>query len=202
VRLVLASSSPARLQELLSAGIDPVVRPPGVDESAVREASPERLATTLAALMGEAVLQELGTGTDVAIVACDSVLDLDSRAYGKPGADAEVRARWAAMRGHGGTLLTGHHVGVVRGGAVARATQVAATQVRFADITDDELEAYIATGEPQRVAGAFTIDGYGAAFVSSVTGDPHNVVGISIPLVRLMLADLGVSWTSLWRTPR
>jgi len=85
---------------------------------------------------------------------------------------------------------------------VARATQVAATQVRFADITDDELEAYIATGEPQRVAGAFTIDGYGAAFVSSVTGDPHNVVGISIPLVRLMLADLGVSWTSLWRTPR
>lgn len=205
MRLILASASPARLSTLRAAGVDPVVHVSGVDESVVAATDAAGLATELARLKGEAVLAEVvgaARGSDVAVVGCDSVLDLEGTICGKPGSDAAVRARWRSMRGRSGVLVTGHHVAVVRGGHVGRLTAAASTTVHFADVTDAEIDAYVATGEPQQVAGAFTIDGYGAAFVTGVAGDPHNVVGISVPLLRTMLGSLGVSWTDLWRPGR
>lgn len=199
MHLVLASSSPARLQILRAAGVVPTVHVPGVDESSVTASDPEQLATELARLKGEAVLAELGTGADVAIIACDSVLELDGEIHGKPHTDEVVRERWRRMRGRTGHLVTGHHLVVVRDGEVHRATDAASTAVTFADVTDAEIEAYIATGEPHHCAGAFTIDGYGGPFVERVDGDPHTVIGLSLPLLRRMLADAGVAWPSLWQ---
>lgn len=196
---MLASASPARLSTLRAAGLDPEVLVSGVDESGLDALTPDELAATLASAKGEAVLAEVGTGREVVVVACDSVLEMHGTVHGKPGTDEAVRERWRRMRNEAGTLVTGHHVIVVRQGGVQRSTRTERTRVWFADVSDAEIEAYIATGEPQQVAGAFTIDGYGAAFVSRLEGDPHNVVGISLPLLRLMLADLGVSWPSLWR---
>lgn len=202
MRFVLASSSPARLQLLRRAGLAPEVVAPDVDEAGVTAGTPAELVARLAELKGRDVVGRagVGPGTDAVIVSCDSLLELDGHGWGKPGDDDEARRRWHGMRGREGTLLTGHHVVVVRAGEPDQRTAVAATAVRFADITDAEVDAYVATGEPRDVAGAFTIDGYGAAFVESLTGDPHNVVGISIPLLRRMLADLDVEWTALWRT--
>lgn len=202
MRLVLASASPARLKTLRAAGLDPVVHVSGVDESGVVTDDPRQLAATLARLKAEAVLAERGTTQDAAVLGCDSILVVDGIVHGKPGTDEAVRARWASLRGRSGELLTGHHLIVVRDGAASAATRVATTRVSFADITDAEVDAYIATGEPQWVAGAFTIDGFGAAFVESVEGDPHNVVGVSLPLLRQMLRDAGLEWTSFWRSAR
>ncbi|WP_347348783.1 Maf family protein [Nigerium sp.] len=196
MRLILASSSPARLQVLRRAGVEPIVHAPGVDESGVRAASTAELTAELARLKGEAVVAELRGGhPDAVIVACDSLLDLDGRPLGKPGTPDAAVAAWRALRGRSGVLYTGHHV--VAG--ARRATEVAATTVHFADVTDAEIDAYVASGEPLRVAGAFTIDGLGGAFVTGIEGDPHNVVGISLPLLRTMLAGLGVPWHDLWQ---
>jgi septum formation protein len=200
LRFVLASSSPARLQTLRRAGVDPVVHVPGVDEAAVSAASTGALVAALARLKGEAVLADLGTRRDTVIVACDSLLDVDGVAHGKPADTAEARARWWALRGRSAVLLTGHHLQVVREGVVRADTRVAATTVHFAELTDAEVDAYVASGEPLAVAGAFTLDGLGAAFVTGVEGDPHNVVGISVPLLRVMLAEAGIAWPGLWRT--
>ena len=199
MRLVLASASPARLHTLQAAGVDPIVHVSGVDESVVDERDPQALACALARLKAEAVLAEVGTGTDLALVGCDSVLALAGAIHGKPYTDDAVRERWRLMRGGTGELVTGHHLVVVRGGTVHRDTRAATTRVTFADVTDDEVEAYLATGEPHHCAGAFTIDGYGGPFVERLEGDPHNVVGISLPLLRRMLADAGVAWPTLWR---
>ncbi len=203
MRFVLASSSPARLQTLRRAGLAPEVISPDVDESAVSAPSAADLVMALARLKGGAVLPRLASGGDAVCVACDSLLELDGRGWGKPGDDEEARRRWRMMRGREGILLTGHHVAVLRthasgGRDLRERTAVAATTVRFADVSNAEIDAYVATGEPQQVAGAFTIDGFGAAFVESLSGDPHNVVGISVPLLRVQLAALGVDWTSLW----
>jgi len=125
------------------------------------------------------------------------VLDLDGVALGKPSDSAEAVRRWRSMRGRTGTLVTGHCVVDTRNGKQVEGTS--STQVRFADLSDDEIDAYVATGEPLNVAGAFTIDGLGGAFVTSLAGDHHTVVGISLPLLRDLLHDLDVEWTSLWR---
>ena len=130
------------------------------------------------------------------VIGCDSVLALDGEILGKPASDDEAIERWQQMRGRAGVLHTGHCViDTHREVWLARS---AATQVRFAHVSDEEIEAYVATGEPSAVAGAFTLDGLGGAFVSGVTGDPHNVVGISLPLLRLMLEELGFVWTEFW----
>nr|WP_090592617.1 Maf family protein [Auraticoccus monumenti] len=194
-RLVLASQSPARLATLRSAGVHPEVLVSGVDEDGVVADSPAALAARLAELKATAVLERLGDWPDDAVlVGCDSVLEIDRVAYGKPG-DADVaRERWRSMRGRSGVLHTGHHV--LAGTSARSAT--ASTTVHFADLGDAEIDAYVATGEPLQVAGAFTLDGLGGAFVTGIEGDPHNVVGISVPLLRELLADLGLSWTSLW----
>ena len=143
----------------------------------------------------------LAEDPDALVLGCDSVLELDGQVYGKP-ADAEVATqRWRLMRGGSGTLHTGHWVVDNRDrGSGATLGATASTVVHFADLSDAEIEAYVATGEPLAVAGGFTLDGFGGAFVSGVTGDPHNVVGISLPLLRLMLDELGFVWTDFWTT--
>lgn len=200
MRLVLASQSPARLATLRQAGIHPEVIVSRVDESAYRADSVPDLTETLARAKGEAVAEMIGVDLPepTAIVACDSMLELDGHGYGKPGSADVAVARWYRMRGRSGTLHTGHHIILVEPGRVRRSTRVASTQVTFADLTDAEISAYAATGEPEKVAGAFTIDGLGGPFVTRIEGDPHNVVGISLPLVRQMLLDLGVNWQTLW----
>jgi len=193
-RLVLASASPARLATLRRAGLSPEVVASRVDESGVDEGSPERTASALARLKARSVAA--GLDSPAVVVGCDSVLDLDGETHGKPGSAPEAVSRWRRMRGRDGVLRTGHHVVDTRTGREASA--VASTRVHFADVSDAEIEAYVATGEPLVVAGGFTLDGLGGAFVEGVEGDHHNVVGISLPLLRRLLAELGVAWTDLW----
>jgi septum formation protein len=190
---VLASASPARLKTLRDAGLAPEVVVSGVDESEVEPAAPAEYALKLAQLKAVAVA---ALEKRAIVIGCDSVLALDGEVLGKPAHEAEAIERWKQMRGRAGVLHTGHCViDTHREVWLARS---AATQVRFAHVSDEEIEAYVATGEPLAVAGAFTLDGLGGAFVSGITGDPHNVVGISLPLLRLMLDELGFVWTELW----
>ena len=192
-RLVLASASPARLATLRSAGIGPEVVVSGVDESQVRTADPAGLAVELAQLKARTVAADLA---DAWVIGCDSVLELGGEVHGKPADAEEARARWRVMRGGSGVLHTGHClVDTVSGQTVARSAD---TVVHFAEPSDEEIDAYIASGEPLQVAGAFTIDGLGGAFVRGIEGDPHTVVGIGLPLLRDMFAELGVRWTDLW----
>jgi septum formation protein len=192
-RLVLASASPARLKTLQNAGLSPEVVVSGVDESTVPVTAPAEYTLKLAQLKAVAVA---ATEKRAVVIGCDSVLALDGEILGKPRSDDEAVERWQQMRGRAGVLHTGHCViDTHREVWLARS---AATQVRFAHVSDEEIEAYVATGEPSGVAGAFTLDGLGGAFVSGVTGDPHNVVGISLPLLRLMLEELGFVWTEFW----
>jgi len=193
-RLVLASASPARLATLRAAGIGPEVVVSGVDESAVTTREPATLARELAALKAGKVAREV---PDALVIGCDSVLELDGSVHGKPQDAYEAEARWRAMRGRSGVLHTGHCV--IDTGSGRQSASSAATVVHFAQLSDEEITAYVATGEPLRVAGAFTIDGLGGAFVSGIEGDPHTVVGISLPLLRTMFADLGIRWTDLWQ---
>jgi nucleoside triphosphate pyrophosphatase len=204
--LVLASASPARLKTLRAAGIDPTVVVADVDEPAVVEEyaarlggplSAEDVALVLARTKAEVVAERV---SDALVLGCDSVLELDGEVHGKPATADEAVARWQQMRGREGVLHTGHWLvdGRDDGGSGATLGAVGSTLVRFADVSDAEIEAYVATGEPLQVAGAFTIDGLGGAFVEGVDGDPHAVVGLSLPLLRRLLRDVGVSWTDLW----
>ncbi|WP_244929707.1 Maf family protein [Nocardioides sp. W7] len=197
--LVLASASPARLATLRSAGVDPVVIVSGVDESQLTNLPPAELALRLAELKCAAVAARDDVPSGALVLGCDSVLELDGEALGKPAdADDAVR-RWRAMRGRSGVLRTGHCLRDTGTGRVVAAT--ASTTVHFADVDDDEIAAYVATGEPLHVAGAFTIDGLAGAFVTRIDGDHHNVVGVSLPLLRELVAELGHAWTALW-SPR
>ena len=210
MRLYLASTSPARLATLRAAGIEPVLLSPGVDEDAVVEAerprSAEHMVELLARVKAEAVVGRTvdGAPIDGFILGGDSAFELDGEVYGKPHLPEVARERWRMQRGREGLLHSGHWLIDHRGGSVA-ATGVVATggvstaTVRFADdITDDEIDAYVATGEPLRVAGAFTIDSLGAPFIESVDGDPHAVVGLSLALLRKLLGRFDVPWPSLW----
>jgi septum formation protein len=200
MRLVLASASPARLAVLRAAGLDPTVIVSGVDESAVDASDARKHCVTLARMKAEAVADRVrrdATGNDRTLVlGCDSVLEFDGAVHGKPGTAEEAVARWRRMRGRTGTLHTGHClIDVATGASVA---DVASTDVTFADLTEAEIEAYVATGEPQRVAGAFTIDGLGGWFVHRIDGDHTNVIGVSLPLVRRLLGELGLDVPSVW----
>jgi septum formation protein len=196
-RLVLASASPARRRTLALAGIDADVVVSGVDESGVDEADPAALSRTLARLKAQAVVARLADRTGRLVLGCDSVLAFDGRVLGKPADAAEAGARWRCMRGRHGVLHTGHCLIDAENGASAE--EVAATTVHFAAVSDSEIEAYVASGEPLAVAGGFTIDGLGGAFVERIDGDPGTVIGLSLPLLRHLLAALGVQITSLWR---
>jgi nucleoside triphosphate pyrophosphatase len=205
VRLVLASASPARLGVLRAAGLDPFVEVAHVDEDALLAsdpaAEPGTKVTALAAAKATTVARRIAAKhPDAAVIGCDSMLLIDGKLVGKPGDVDTARARWRAMAGHTGDLVTGHAILRMNDGAIDRVAEGhAVTTVRFARPSDAELEAYLATGEPLAVAGAFTLDGLGGWFVEGIDGDPSNVIGISLPLTRRLLAALDVRVTDLWR---
>jgi nucleoside triphosphate pyrophosphatase len=194
--VVLASASPARLGLLKQAGLDPRVVVSGVDEEAITAPTPAELARVLAEAKAAAVAGGGMLDGGELVIGCDSVLELDGQALGKPRDAAEAVARWRAMRGRAGVLQTGHCVIDTAGGRQVSAT--ASTTVRFGTPDDEEIAAYVASGEPLHVAGAFTLDGRSAPFVEGIEGDPGNVIGLSLPLLRALLADLGVRITDLW----
>ncbi|TAK71340.1 MAG: septum formation inhibitor Maf [Actinomycetota bacterium] len=204
--LVLASASPARLAVLRAAGLDPLVRVSSVDEAAVTAAAdaavrrdPRRLVAVLAAAKADDVAASGAADPALAgslVLGCDSMLDLAGTAYGKPATARLAIERWRAMRGQRGLLHTGHALIDVESGR--RRDAVRSTVVRFGSPGDDEIAAYVASEEPLAVAGAFTLDGLGAAFIDGIDGDPSNVLGVSVPLLRSMFADLGRSWTAGW----
>jgi septum formation protein len=192
--LVLASGSTARLRLLREAGFDPVVEVSGVSENGVDADDTPSLVRALAERKADAVAPRAG---DAVVVACDSLFEFESRVHGKPESLDEARGWLRSMRGRRGTLFTGHCV--IDGSSGRRAVGVAATEVCFADTTDQEIEAYLSSGEALAAAGAFTLDGRSAPFVDGVEGDPSNVIGLSLPLLRGLLAELGIAVTDLWR---
>lgn len=208
-RLVLASTSPARLRLLRDGGIEPITIAPGVDEDALVErltaedaiANTADMVLALARAKAEAVLDH-PEARGALVIGCDSSLEFDGEALGKPHQPEVARQRWLAMRGRSGTLFSGHWVIDNREpspGQQPPATGTAsASVVHFADLTEAEIDAYVATGEPLKVAGAFTIDGLGGAFLRGIEGDAHTVVGLSLPTLRLLVRELGVEYTSLW----
>lgn len=211
-RLLLASSSPARRALLTSAGIDPLVAVSGVDEDALLADArrrhgalePPDVVLLLAKAKAEAVSATLDPAAgDILVLGCDSMLELDGTVVGKPADARDARERWRRMRGRAGILHTGHWLVDARdqahGGSGGTLGTASRTKVRFADITDDEIDAYVASGEPLSVAGAFTIDGLGGPFVDGIDGDPHTVIGLSLPALRELLAAVGVPITALWR---
>jgi septum formation protein len=216
VPLILGSASPARLATLLRAGVRPYVLVSDVDEDVVLaralkcygELAPQDVALVLARAKCEAVAKRLASDTcpqdvplGVLVLGCDSVLELNGEAHGKPADAAEAVALWERMRGASGVLHTAHWLIDDRedsdGGTGATIGTVASTVVHFAQVSDAEIAAYVATGQPLQVAGAFTIDGLGGPFVSGIEGDHHNVVGVSLPLLREMLGEIKVSWFQL-----
>jgi septum formation protein len=205
--LVLASASPARRRLLHTAGLEPSVVVSGVDEHAAVAAAEQSLGTSLAAeevalLLARAKAEDVAAQVhDAVVIGCDSVLELDGEVHGKPRDADEAVARWQRMSGSTGVLHTGHWLVDTRdvgaGGTGGTLGATASTTVRFGRLDEEEVAAYVATGEPLRVAGAFTLDGLGAPYVEGIEGDPSNVVGLSLPLLRELLAELGLAWRDL-----
>ncbi|RYV52023.1 Maf family protein [Pengzhenrongella frigida] len=226
-RLLLASASPARRATLAGAGIDALVATSRVDEEAELTAATERFGAlepadavlVLAHAKAQWVVEHRPTpeaeaeadvsvagqdpASDLIVIGCDSMLELDGEIFGKPADAAQAGARWRTMRGRSAVLHTGHWLiddrDPAAGGTGGTLGATSSTVVHFADLTDAEIDAYVATGEPLAVAGAFTVDGLGGAFVTGIEGDYHGVVGLSLPLLRELLGELGVTIPELWR---
>ena len=207
MRLTLASTSPARLALLRQAGVEPIAIAPGVDEPAAVAAAeavsgplaPDDMVQLLARAKAEAVMAGGAPLEDGLVLGGDSAFVVDGVAYGKPHEPDIARERWRAQRGRSGVLHSGHWLIRVEGGRPVDAVgRPARAGVTFADLSDAEIDAYVATGEPLLVAGAFTVDSLGGPFVTGVEGDPSTVVGLSLSTLRLLAAELGVEWTSLW----
>jgi septum formation protein len=205
-RLVLASASKGRLQVLRQAGADPLVVVSGVDEDALvdglgPDASPDAVVCELARAKAERVAGELDSSVaaDCVVIGCDSMLEIGGQLCGKPQSAAAAVSQWQLMAGRSGRLHTGHCLLRLRDAAIThREVQSGWTTVRFGIPTDAELQAYVADGEPLRVAGGFTLDGLGGWFVDGIEGDPSNVIGVSLPLLRSLLARVGLSVAALW----
>lgn len=211
MRVCLASTSPARLMLLRQAGIEPLTLSPDVDEEAVAAAAaeergaellPDELVLLLARAKAADVARRLAEEGDFdgLVIGGDSMFALGGRVYGKPYTPEEATRRWHEMRGATGILHSGHSVfRVAPGIAPLEATAVAAASVTFADdLADEEIAAYVASGEPLLVAGAFTVDSLGGAFITRVDGDPSTVVGMSLSTIRRLAGELGIRWTDLW----
>lgn len=202
MRVVLASASPARLAILRAAGLDPLVEVSNVDEeallAAIPDATPAEKVTTLAGAKATTVARRLDLA-DAVVIGCDSMLYVGGELFGRPADAAQARARWRTMAGGTGELVTGHTVLRVVDAEIDRVAEGhAVTVVQFGAPTDAELDAYLGSGEPMQVAGAFTLDALGGWFVEGIDGDPSNVVGLSLPLTRRLLAGVGVQVTDLW----
>lgn len=203
MRLYLASTSPARLATLRSAGIEPLTYSPGVDEDAVvaaaGELSAHDMVDLLARTKAEAVASAHGADIDGLILGGDSAFVIDGIIHGKPHDPAVARERWLRQTGRSGVLYSGHWLIDHRGGTVRGGVGIVThAEVHFADVTETEIDAYIATGEPLKVAGAFTIDSLGGAFIDRIVGDPHTVVGLSLPALRNLVRSFDIEWTDLW----
>lgn len=207
MRVCLASTSPARLMLLRQVGIEPILRAPEVDEEAIAsdaaDLSPAELVLLLARAKAADVALRLTAedpSFDGLVIGGDSMFVLDGRVYGKPHTAEAATERWHDMRGKTGVLFSGHSVYRVGPGQdPVEAHAVASASVTFAaDVSDDEIAAYVASGEPLHVAGAFTIDSLGGAFIDRVDGDPSTVVGMSLSTIRRLARELGVEWNALW----
>jgi septum formation protein len=196
-RMILASASPARQQLLTAAGIDAEVMVSGVDESVVEAEDADTLCLALARMKARTIAAQLNADPGIVVLGCDSVLAFEGEVFGKPANAEEAVKRWQRMRGKSGVLHTGHHLTSLVSGKQAEA--VGKTTVHFSDISDAEIAAYVASGEPLHVAGSFTLDGRGGAFVDRIEGDPGNVIGLSLPLLRTLLAEMGIPIIALWR---
>ncbi|TGD86827.1 septum formation inhibitor Maf [Mycolicibacterium sp. CH28] len=205
-RVVLGSASSGRLRVLRGAGIDPLVVVSGVDEDSIvaslgPDAEPGDVVTALARAKADAVHQVLqpAVAADCAVIGCDSMLYLDGQLRGKPGTAEEALRQWNSMAGRVGLLYTGHCViRVLHGSAARSATAAAVTRVRFSTPAATDLAAYIASGEPLQVAGAFTLDGLGGWFIDGVDGDPSNVVGLGLSVTHGLFASVGLAIGDLW----
>ncbi|MCV7435259.1 Maf family protein [Mycolicibacterium bacteremicum] len=205
-RLVLGSASSGRLGVLRSAGVDPLVVVSDVDEDAIiaqlAGSGPAEVVAALAAAKADRVVEliDADAAADCVVVGCDSMLEVDGRLSGKPGTVDRARQQWQACAGRTGVLHTGHTaLRVADGRVIDRAQRTGSTTLHFGSPTDAELQAYLASGEPLFVAGAFTLDGLGGWFIERIEGDPSNVIGISLPLLRNLLAGLGISVAALWQ---
>ena len=205
-RVVLGSASTGRRRVLRSAGIDPLVIVSGVDEdAAIAELGdgpdPAAVVTALAEAKAQAVARELDAdvSADCVVVGCDSMLYVDGELRGKPQTPEQARHQWNSMAGKSGQLFTGHCVIRILDATIVYAETLAeVTTVRFGVPSEAELSAYIASGEPLKVAGAFTIDGLGGWFIDGVDGDPSNVVGLGLAVTRRLLESAGVQIGDLW----
>ncbi|MGV9713494.1 Maf family protein [Gordonia sp. NPDC003424] len=204
MRLVLASASPARRRVLRAAGVDPVVHVSDVDEDAAAAAlpadtPPAEVVRALAQAKARAVVAVRDDTVDTVVAACDSMLLFDGRLLGKPHTAQVAAAQWRQMRGRAAELLTGHHVIRTHPGAPTRESSgTSSTTIYFGNPPDHLIDAYVATGEPLEVAGAFTLDGYGGWLVDRIDGDPSSVIGIGLPLLRSLLDEVGVCVSDLW----
>lgn len=204
-RVILASASPGRRMVLRGAGIDPRVIVSGVDEDAVTaalgDAIPAEVVLALAVAKAERAVELLDaeSAADCVVIGCDSMLEMDGRLRGKPSTADAARRQWQSMSGRSGLLHTGHCVLRVQDGEnSAKVSETGTTTVHFGTPDAADLDAYVASGEPLAVAGGFTLDGLGGWFVEGIEGNPSNVIGLSLPLLRRLLAQVGISVSSLW----
>ncbi len=203
IAFVLASASPARRRLLQSIGIDPIVRPSHFDESQVQVSNPTELVQTLAQQKADVVVRHLRElsqpATQMLVMGCDSVLAVNDEIYGKPAHEEEAIARWHSMRGKVGKLYTGH--ALIDCVQLKTLVRCQVTSVQFALISDRQIEAYVATGEPLNCAGCFALEGRGGLFIEKIDGCHSNVIGLSLPLLRQMVEDLGYDITEFWPEP-
>lgn len=200
---VLASASPSRRRLLEQAGVAPLILVSGVDEEAIEGAMQHQPVPDVALALARAKAEAVGllpeVPEDALVLGCDSIFEVDGVRLGKPPSPEEALRRWQRMRGRSGTLHTGHWLMDMAAGTAIGET--VSTVVDMVDAPDEEIAAYIATGEPLLVAGGFTLDDLGAPYVAGVHGDPGNVIGVSLPAVRRLALALGRGWPTVagWR---
>ena len=197
-RLILASASPARLRVLQWAGLAPEVTVSGVDEEVTDDVPAVDAVLLLARRKATTVAARLTEGDTALVIGCDSLLEFDGRAEGKPASVAAATSLWRKLRTGTGWLHTGHCLIDTGRGVEAAATDTAL--VRFGDPTDAEIDAYVATGEPLQVAGGFTLEGFGAAWIDSIDGNYGTITGLSVPVLGGLLRQLGIEIVDLWET--